>query len=89
MRGQTEVKEKKTKNISLDIIVSKLKYDFMKNLAQLQCTLPFTLILMAKSAKNPFTQCHFTIFFQTNFKQVYIISVSGKCVRVMFKKVSN
>ena len=48
MRGQTEVKEKQTKNVSRDNIVSNLKYDFMKNLAQLQRTLRFTLILMAK-----------------------------------------
>ena len=48
MRSQTEVKEKKRKNVSRDNIVSKLKYDFTKNLAQLQRTLLFTLILMAK-----------------------------------------
>ena len=48
MRSQTEVKEKKRKNVSRDNIVSKLKYDFTKNLAQLQRTLRLTLILMAK-----------------------------------------
>lgn len=63
MRGQTEVKEKKTKNISLDIIVSKLKYDFMKNLAQLQCTLPFTLILMAKIRQKSVHSMSFHDFF--------------------------
>ena len=64
MRGQTEVKEKKTKNISLDIIVSKLKYDFTKNLAQLQRTLLFTLILMAK-IRQKFDHS-ISIYFQTN-----------------------
>ena len=48
MRSQTEVKEKKRKNVSRDNIVSKLKYDFTKNLAQLQRTLRLILILMAK-----------------------------------------
>ena len=80
MRSQ-KVKEKKAKNVSCNNIVVSTKIRFYEKFGPIAA---HTAVHSDPNCKNPpkirSLNVILTIYFQTN------ISISGKCVRVMFKK---